>query len=528
MSTNHPRKKITMSFSTQDENGRPSKVGYLASPADGTGAHFLKVEVPVLNTVSVTEAATQGATNAEATARVVALPALGATEAAAIAVAKEVCEAPTQDHTESSSIKMPASSPEPLRDHSPRDEGLGGCDRSVFLVVVTGGSKGIGRACVSSFAQRGARVLFTYCADRGAAKQVEMSFQPAGRVQGRRLDQGDFESVQAFAAEVDKWRGGQDIDTVVNNAALGVATVSAYAGLRPSEAEIDSFGVRGAGGEGEAKRITDYDKARRWAEEDVALMRVNALGPLWVTEALLPMMRPRCSAYSGYKDDRPRVTAATATVGKTTKGATACPLAAAGSGKKKKKTVLFVGSVGGGSQAVFPGFRAADAMSKAAVAYASKHFAARSRQQLNDQALQIPQKNTTVATAEKPSSDQNPNTDGVTNSANWAAVEERQAAAVPATFESNASNIVDFLCLCPGATETDMFRASTLDKMKVPGELERFLNALPQGRLMQPEEVGEAVYWLCSSPAASMFHGAVIDASAGLAVRPGALTEFSF
>ena len=72
-----------------------------------------------------------------------------------------------------------------------------------------------------------------------------------------------------------------------------------------------------------------------------------------------------------------------------------------------------------------------------------------------------------------------------------------------------------------------MFRSSTLDKMQSPGELGRFLRALPQGRLTLPEEVGEAVHWLCSSPAAAMFHGAVIDASAGLAVRPGSLTEYS-
>lgn len=350
-----------------------------------------------------------------------------------------------------------------------------------LLVVVTGGSKGIGRSCVESFAKRGARVLFTYCSDAPAAKQVEQSFQPVGRVQGRRLDQGDFDSVRAFAAEVDRWREGREISTVVNNAALGSATVSAYGGLPPPS-------PYGAAATGEWAGAEGYESARRRADEDMAMMRVNSLGPMWVTEALLPMMMP---PKVGGDSDKPAgaETSAAATadgqepaagngpvdeeLGRRERAPAPPPFL----GTDKKRTVLFVGSVGGGSQSVFPGFRAADAMSKAAVAYGCKYFAAQNRRQMN-----------------------------------------------------GTSSGVDFVCLCPGATLTDMFRRSTLDKMEArgPGELERFLNALPQGRLMLPEEVGEAVYWLCSSPAATMFHGAVIDASAGLAVRPGVLTEYSF
>lgn len=364
-----------------------------------------------------------------------------------------------------------------------------------ILVVLTGGSKGIGRSCVASFARRNARVLFTYCSDPAGAKAVEQSFQPAGRVQSRRLDQGDFDSVLAFAAEVDQWREGRKISTLINNAALGVATVSSYGGLphpgsfRPTAAP-----------EGSSGRSQEQDAARRRAEEDVALMRVNALGPLWVTEALLPMMvAPPPVNASGEEQSGTATSAAAAAPAPAPKNPAdgdgeGLPIFSAFSGNNKKRTVLFVGSVGGGSQAVFPGFRAADAMSKAALAYASKHFAARSRAATRD------------------------------------ASEAAAGSTRPGTACTDSGGGVDFVCLCPGATLTDMFRASTLDKMeaKGPGELERFLRALPQGRLMLPDEVGEAVYWLCSSPAATMFHGAVIDASAGLAVRPGALTEYSF
>ncbi|CAM9547875.1 unnamed protein product [Ectocarpus fasciculatus] len=426
--------------------------------------------------------------------------------------------------------QAPAGSAAAAATDAPLDDGL---LEDRLLVVVTGGSKGIGRSCVESFARRGARVLFTYCSDAKAAETVEASFQPAGLVQGRRLDQGDFDSVRAFAAEVDRWRGGREISTVVNNAALGSSTVSNYCGLPPpAPAPAEAADQDGASGGG-STADDDYEAARRRADEDMALMRVNALGPMWVTEALLPMMvpPPRPSGenkgpVAGAEATETAAAAAAAADGAAANGgggrgggASAFPGALGSAKKKKKKTVLFVGSVGGGSHAVFPGFRSADAMSKAAVAYGAKYFAARSRQ-LRQQQQQ--QQETGRDAAARTG-------DGSSAAASGVRAAAGAAAAAESDFD-DPSGGVDYLCLCPGATLTDMFRASTLDKIEArgPGELERFLRALPQGRLMLPEEVGEAVYWFCSSPAATMFHGAVIDASAGLAVRPGALTEYAF
>jgi NAD(P)-dependent dehydrogenase (short-subunit alcohol dehydrogenase family) len=54
-----------------------------------------------------------------------------------------------------------------------------------------------------------------------------------------------------------------------------------------------------------------------------------------------------------------------------------------------------------------------------------------------------------------------------------------------------------------------------------------FIDGMPKRRLIQPEEVAETVQWLAVSPAARVFHGAVLDASMGLAVRPGLQTEQS-
>lgn len=375
---------------------------------------------------------------------------------------------------------MKTAFPASLENRLPKTPAVQGDDalgrESSTLVVITGGSKGIGKACVESFAQRGAHVLFTYRSDIASAKRLESKFQPAGRVQGRWLDQGDFESVCSFAEEVEIWREGRVLDVVVNNAALGVATVSNYASMKPNPQSNNYSADESSKGHNSSSKssvkTTVAGDIRRRAEEDVALMRVNALGPMWVTEALLPMMQPHAKARSVAAEKGLAQDGAKEIVPLNTQG---------------PKRVLFIGSVGGGSQSVFPGFRAADAMSKAALAYACKHFAARS----------------------------------VDNPCFRSRGGEGSEKDIP----EGKMTRVDFMCLCPGATLTDMFRSSTLDKM-APAERERFESALPQGRLILPEEVGEAVYWLCCSSAASMFNGAVIDGSAGLAVRPGALTEF--
>ena len=41
-------------------------------------------------------------------------------------------------------------------------ENVTGVDTAEFLVVVTGGSRGIGCSCVHAFAKRGCHVLFSY------------------------------------------------------------------------------------------------------------------------------------------------------------------------------------------------------------------------------------------------------------------------------------------------------------------------------------------------------------------------------
>lgn len=83
---------------------------------------------------------------------------------------------------------------------------------------------------------------------------------------------------------------------------------------------------------------------------------------------------------------------------------------------------------------------------------------------------------------------------------------------------------IDAFSVCPGAVNTRMFRESTLDHLSQE-EREAFISKLPGGRLIEPEEVAEIILFLCS-PAARICRGAVIDASLGLGVRPGLLSEY--
>lgn len=316
-------------------------------------------------------------------------------------------------------------------------------DGQRLRVVVTGGSAGIGAAIVRAFASAGHHVLFSYLRSFASAKEITAKFP---RTTMHHLDQGNVLSVAEFGLFAAEWAGDQGIDILVNNAALGSATVSRYvaeaaAGARTTGSARNGLPRQSSGKEvaGASRGLPTPDNTESLppalvrAAEDEALMRVNALGPLWVTETLMPSIEQ----------------AATAT----------------GPGRRSRATVIFIGSVGGGSAAAFPEYRASDLMGKAAMTYLSKHLAA-----------------------------------------------------------AHVRSPVDVMCVSPGATETDMFRESTLAKIE---RVKEFVDGMPKRRLIQPEDIAETVVWLATSQGARVFHGAVLDASMGLAVRPGLQTEQS-
>ena len=80
------------------------------------------------------------------------------------------------------------------------------------------------------------------------------------------------------------------------------------------------------------------------------------------------------------------------------------------------------------------------------------------------------------------------------------------------------------IAVCPGATNTPIFSASTLSKM-TNKEQKYFFKRLPKGHLIEVAEIAGVVHFLASS-VSTVLHGAVIDASMGLGVRPGLMSEY--
>ena len=255
-------------------------------------------------------------------------------------------------------------------------------------ILLTGGTQGIGEALLHLLAGQDYEVHFTY---RSSAQKAEvLCARYPGQVFAYKLDQGDPKAIQSAA-----FLNAFEWDGVVFNAALGSATVTQYAD------QGDDFG----------------------AANDEAMLKVNAMGPLWIYKAIKNSL---------LKKDAPT-------------------------------KLVFISSVGGGI-AAFPKFTLSDGMSKAAVSFLARQLAA-----------------------------------------------------------ENTQTPIDVFTICPGATETPMFKASSLDHLNAD-ERKEFERTLPKQRLIQASEIA---YWVAQllRPESTVMHGCSIDASMGLGVRPGLMTE---
>jgi NAD(P)-dependent dehydrogenase (short-subunit alcohol dehydrogenase family) len=249
-------------------------------------------------------------------------------------------------------------------------------------ILITGGSSGIGLAMVEKFSNHGDEVWFTYFSNDEKPDQVEKKFSG---VKAFHLNLGDYSSVTQLVDQLP-----DTPDVIVHNAGLGSATVAKVSNIAH--------------------------------EQDEALLKVNAVGTLWLNDLLLPSMKKR------------------------------------GDGK-----IIFLSSVGGGITQI-PGFRYADGMSKAAIAFLGKALAA-----------------------------------------------------------DLAESQISVFTICPGATNTPMFHASTLEGLS-NADRQSLIASLPKGRLIEPTEIAELAYFL-TTDAAKALHGAVLDASMGLGVNPGLLKK---
>ena len=85
--------------------------------------------------------------------------------------------------------------------------------------LITGASKGIGRAVAQEFAQQGANVAFTYLSSVEKGEALEKELQAAGvNAKGYRSDASDFVAAEALINQVVEDFGS--LDVLVNNAGI--------------------------------------------------------------------------------------------------------------------------------------------------------------------------------------------------------------------------------------------------------------------------------------------------------------------
>jgi 3-oxoacyl-[acyl-carrier protein] reductase len=112
------------------------------------------------------------------------------------------------------------------------------------VALVTGGSRGIGRAIAIELARAGARVVFTYVANPDAARETEKAIAEAGGSgTAVRCDVADHEAVEALVAGI--LQEHKRIDIAVNNA--GIARDQLILRMKPEEFDaVIATNLRGA------------------------------------------------------------------------------------------------------------------------------------------------------------------------------------------------------------------------------------------------------------------------------------------
>ncbi|MCL4160683.1 UNVERIFIED_CONTAM: hypothetical protein GTU68_045076 [Idotea baltica] len=87
------------------------------------------------------------------------------------------------------------------------------------IALITGATRGIGKAIAETFATQGATVVFTYRSSVEKAEALEKELSASGSTcKGFQADAGNFEAVQELVAAIQEEFGR--IDIVVNNAGI--------------------------------------------------------------------------------------------------------------------------------------------------------------------------------------------------------------------------------------------------------------------------------------------------------------------
>ncbi|MCX4095820.1 SDR family NAD(P)-dependent oxidoreductase [Nocardia sp. alder85J] len=136
------------------------------------------------------------------------------------------------------------------------------------IAVVTGGSRGVGRAIALRLARDGAAVAVNYRRDAGAAESVVAEIRENG---GR---------AHAYAAAIDD-------ESAVRSMTEGIAR-----DLGPADILVSNAGSASRGAAVEHTPLRDF----------LSLMRVHAFGPIGLIQTLLPGMRAAAAGRIGRAD----------------------------------------------------------------------------------------------------------------------------------------------------------------------------------------------------------------------------------
>src|SRR5688572_33354800 len=80
------------------------------------------------------------------------------------------------------------------------------------VVIVTGGSRGIGEAIALKLAEHGATIAFTYVSSEEKARALETRLQGSGgKAKGWKSNAGNFKECESFVNDVIKEFGNVDV-----------------------------------------------------------------------------------------------------------------------------------------------------------------------------------------------------------------------------------------------------------------------------------------------------------------------------
>lgn len=86
------------------------------------------------------------------------------------------------------------------------------------VALITGGSRGIGKGIVETFAKQGAQVAFTYAGSVDKATALENALSDVTKIKGYQSDASDFDAAQKLVDDVMADFG--KVDILINNAGI--------------------------------------------------------------------------------------------------------------------------------------------------------------------------------------------------------------------------------------------------------------------------------------------------------------------